>query len=178
MGQPLTAPAPGPPPWALTSPGGIPRHRRSTAGVLCPWHTWGEFRALRKVGGPGEPPNPAFCTHLGQVSQHQHVPLGVPLDHPFPLSGHIVILVPQGVQRPWLGSEDREVCEPRAGPGPSHPHASPTDCGKRRPPCCSRSVDRRKSGPCTAMAKRFLPTTSQRKGDWNCPSPVGIRRRN
>lgn len=113
---------------ALTSPGGIPRHRRSTAGVFCPAYTWEEHGTLRKAGGPAEAPRPAPCTNLGQVPQHQHVPLGGPPDHAFPLPGHVLILLPQGGRQPQRGSEKRDVSEPDAGP-----RALPPSPGNNRP---------------------------------------------
>ena len=56
---------------------------------------------MRKVGGPVEAPQPSSGgppthTHLGQVPQYQHIPLGGPLYYPFPLMGHILILLSQG----------------------------------------------------------------------------------
>ena len=61
---------------------------------------------MRKVGRPVEAPQPNSGgpltqqwgppTHLGQVPQYQHIPLGGPLYYPFPLTGHILILLSQG----------------------------------------------------------------------------------
>lgn len=92
--------------------------------------------------------------------------------HPSPLMGHILILLSQGRQQPQLESEDRDMSGPKARSQPLPPSVVPTDCGRRQLWCSSRSVKRRKMGPCINMAKRFLLTTSQRRGDWNCPSPV------
>lgn len=114
--------------------------------------------------------------YLGQVPEDQQVPLGGPLGHPLPLSSHILILLLQGWQQSRFGSEGRQVNDPGKDASHHHPHLVPTDCGRRRLRCWSRSVMRRNRGPWATMARRFLPMMSQRRGDWNCLSPVGTGR--
>lgn len=124
-------------------------------------------------------PHPApvpTSPYLGQVPEDQQVPLGGPLGHPLPLSSHILILLPQGWQQSRFGSDDRQVSDPGKDASYHHPHLLPTDSGRRWLRCWSRSVMRRNRGPWATMARRFLPTMSQCRGDWNCLSPVGTGR--
>lgn len=134
---------------------------------------------LRGDGVPVPPPTqhlPPPWPYLGQVPEDQQVPLGGPLGHPLPLSSHILILLLQGWQQSRFGSEGRQVNDPGKDASHHHPHLVPTDCGRRRLRCWSRSVMRRNRGPWATMARRFLPMMSQRRGDWNCLSPVGTGR--